>query len=228
VASDGTSTLVSRGFLNLTRRGGMVTAEPLVPGEIYDVDVEIDAIAWRWAPGHVLRLALAGSDWPNVVAPPAPLTMTVHGGALILPTYDAADSPYPAPTFAPGDESADEDVSAVTWRTSRDVLARVTSAFVEHGGDPYGTSYGRAHEHYVGEVTVQTQTFAQTALSDVTFSLRYDDDGSGAPVDCTARSLLHIEADETDLDVTIELTCTEGQQVVGERRWHRRFSRDLA
>ena len=232
VAPDGTSTLVSRGFLNLTRRGGMATAEPLVPGEVYDVDVEIDAIAWRWAPGHVLRLALAGADWPNVIAPPAPLTLTVHGGELVLPVYDPSGSPYPTPTFAPGDESAAEDISAVTWRTSRDVLARITSAFVEHGGDPYDTSYGRAGEQYIGEVTVQTQTFAQTALSDVTFSLRYDDDGSGAPVDCVVRSLLHISADETDLDVTIELSCTEagpsGDRVVGERRWQRRFARDLA
>lgn len=232
VAPDGTSTLVSRGFLNLTRRGGMATAEPLVPGEIYDIDVEFDAIAWRWAPGHLLRLALAGADWPNVISPPTPLTLTVDGGELILPAYDAAESPYPAPTFAPGDESADEDISAVTWRTSRDVLARITGAFVEHGGDPYDTPYGRSGEHYVGEVTVQTQTFAQTARSDVMFSLRYDDDGSGAPVDCVVRSLLHISADETDLDVTIELTCTEAgpsrDRVVGERSWHRRLTRDLA
>ena len=232
VAPDGTSTLVSRGFLNLTRRGGMATAVPLVPGEIYEVDVEIDAIAWRWAPGHVLRLALAGADWPNVIAPPTPLTLTVHGGELALPAYDAAESPYPTPVFVPGDATADEDASTVTWRTSRDVLARVTGAFVEHGGEPYDTSYGRAGEHYVGEVSVQTQTFTQSALSDVTFSLHYDDDGAAAPVDCVARSLLRIEADETDLEVTIELTCTEagpsGERMVGERRWHRRFARDLA
>jgi hypothetical protein len=47
-----------------------------------------------------------------------------------------------------------------------------------------------------------------------------------------AHSLLRIEADGTDLDVTIELICAEagpsGHRVVGERRWHRRFARDLA
>ena len=232
VAPDGTSTLVSRGFLNLTRRSGMATAEPLVPGEIYEVDVEIDAIAWRWAPGHVLRLALAGADWPNVIAPPSPSTLTVHGGELVLPAYDPAGSPYPTPAFAPGDEMADEDPSAVTWRTSRDVLARVTGAFVDHGGESYETSYGHASEHYVGEVTVQTETFAQSARSDVTFVVHYDDDGSGVPVDCVVSSQLRIEADETDLDVRIQLTCTEtgssGDRVFGERSWHRRFARDLA
>lgn len=228
VAPDGTSTLVSRGYLNLTRRGGMASAEPLTPDEVYEVDVEIDAIGWRWVPGHVLRLSVAGADWPNVIAPPTPLTLTVHGGELVLPTYDPVGSPYPTPTFVPGDEKADEDSSGVIWQTSRDVLARVTGAFVDHGGEPYDTPYGRAGEHYVGEVSVQTQTFAQSARSDVTFFLHYDDDGSGAPVDCRVRSTLTIEADDTDLDVAIEMTCTEGQRVIAERRWNRTFARDLA
>jgi hypothetical protein len=232
VAPDGTSTLVSRGFLNLTRRGGMATATPLVPGEVYDVDVGIEATAWQWAPGHVLRLALAGADWPNVIAPPARVSLTVHGGELALPTYDATTSRYPAPVFTPGDEQAAEDPDTVTWRTWRDVLARVTGALVDHGGDPYDTPFGRMGEHYVGEVTVQTDTFAQTARSEVTFALHFDDDGSGAPVDCVVASTLHIAADETDLDVTIAMTCTEtdssGERVFGERSWHRRFARDLA
>ena len=210
----------------------MATAEPLAPDEIYDVDVEIDAIAWRWTPGHMLRLALAGADWPNVIAPPTPLAITVHGGELVLPTYDPTESPYPTPAFAPGDETADEDPAAVTWRTSHDVLARVTGAFVEHGGEPYDTPHGRAGEHYVGEVTVQTQTHLQSARSEVTFLVHYDDDGSGAPVDCVVSSGLRIEADETDLDVTIEMTCTEtgssGDRSFGQRSWHRRFARDLA
>ena len=232
VAPDGTSTLVSRGFLNLTRRTGMATATPLAPGEVYDVDVDIDATAWQWTPGHILRLALAGTDWPNVIAPPAPVSLTIHGGELVLPTYDATTSPCPAPVFTPGDEKAAEDPTAVTWRTWRDVLTRVTGAVVDHGGDPYHTPYGRTGEHYVGEVSVQTDTFTQSARSDVTFALHFDDDGSGAPVDCVVTSRLHVEADQTDLNVTIAMTCTEtgssGERIVGERSWKRRFARDLA
>lgn len=232
VAQDGTSTLVARGFLNLTRRGGMATASPLVPGEVYDVEVEIDATAWQWAPSRTLRLALAGADWPNVIAPPAPVTLTVHGGELVLPIYDPRESPYPEPVFVPGQTTGAEEPESVTWRTSRDVLARVTSAFVEHGGEPYDTSFGRAGERYAGEVSVQTETFAQSARSDVTFTVCYDDDGSGAPVDCAVVSRLRVEADESDLAVTIDMTCTEtgpsGERVAGQRSWRRRFSRDLA
>ena len=55
-------TLVSRGFLNLTRREGMATAEPLVSMRLRRRRRDRREIAWRWAPGHVLRLALAGAD----------------------------------------------------------------------------------------------------------------------------------------------------------------------
>ena len=54
--------------------------EPLVPGEVYDVEVVLDACAYEWAPGQVLRVSVAGADWPNTVAPPAPVTLTVHSG----------------------------------------------------------------------------------------------------------------------------------------------------
>ena len=87
-------------------------------------------------------------------------------------------------------------------------------------------------EHYFGEVRVQSDTFTQSARSDVMFALHFDNDGSGVPVDCVVTSRLHVEADQADLDVTITMSCTEtgssGERVVGERSWQRRFARDLA
>lgn len=232
VAPDGTSTLVCRGFLNLTRRAGMDTATPLATGEGYDITVDLDAAAWRWDGGHVLRLAFAGADWPNVLAPPAPVTLTVLGGELVLPTYDPATSPFPTPEFAPGDETAGEDPAAVTWRIWRDPLTRAVGAAIDHGGAPYDTPYGWAGEHYAGEVSVNTASFEQTLRSDVTFTVHYDDDGAGEPVDCVVTSRLTVTADEEHLDVSVELDCSEGEpgseRVVGQRSWSRRFDRDLA
>ncbi len=100
VFPDGTSALVTRGTLDLTFRDGVHAAPtPLVPGEEYDVVLDLDACAYAWTPGNRLRLSLAGSDWPNTVAPPAPVTLTVHGGSIELPLL-AGD--FPAPAFAPG------------------------------------------------------------------------------------------------------------------------------
>jgi predicted acyl esterase len=226
VAADGTSTLVTRGLLNLTRRGGPSTAEPLEPGRTYDVELALEATAYRWSRERTLRLALAGADWPNTVAPPRPLQLTVLGGELVLPTYDATGSPHPEPVFASGAEGG-EDPGSVIWETTRNVLSRVTSARVDHGST-YDADYGSVTEHYAGTVSVDTRSWHQEATADVTFTLRFADDGTGAPVECTARSTSVVTADETDFHVTTKLDCWEGGQQVASRCWQRSFPRDLA
>lgn len=227
VAADGTSTLVTRGLLNLTRRGGTADAEPLVPGEEYDVELWLEATAWRWLAGRTLRLSVGGVDWPNTVAPPRPLTLTVSGGELVLPTYDGTGNPYPEPVFTPGEEDSDEDEEAVVWEHTRNVLARVTAARVDHGST-YDATYGSVTEHYAGAVSVDSRTWAQQATADVNFVLRFDDDGSGAPVECGVQSTLQMTADGTDFHLTTDLVCREGDEVVATRRWERRYPRDLA
>ncbi len=70
VFPDGTSALVSRGSLDLAFRSSVHgKPAPLVPGEVYDVEVVLDACAYEWSPGQVLRVSVAGTDWPNTIAP---------------------------------------------------------------------------------------------------------------------------------------------------------------
>ena len=88
VFPDGASALVTRGSLDLAFRDGVhapAEPSPLVPGQVYDVVVDLDACAYAFEPGQTIRLSVAGADWPNTIAPPAPVTLTVHGGSLDLP-----------------------------------------------------------------------------------------------------------------------------------------------
>jgi hypothetical protein len=87
-------------------------------------DAVLDACAYRFEPGQRIRLAIAGSDWPNTAAAPRPVTMTVHGRRLELPVWQGP-SPYDPPVLVPGGD-ADEDAGSVTWRVERDVLGRTT------------------------------------------------------------------------------------------------------
>ena len=75
--------------------------EPLEPGTAYDVEVVLDACAYEWSPGQVLRVSVAGADWPNTIAPPAPVTLTVHAAEIELPVLAGS---WPAPLFAPGED----------------------------------------------------------------------------------------------------------------------------
>ena len=64
VAPDGTSTLITRGAINLSKRNGMDRAEEVAPGEFVDAEIEFRAISWQLPPGHKLRLALSNTYWP--------------------------------------------------------------------------------------------------------------------------------------------------------------------
>jgi uncharacterized protein len=137
VFPDGTSALVARGFLNLTRRRSLTDPEPLAPGVVEPVELELDATSWVFPAGHRLRLSLAGSDWPNIVPPPGPVTLLVEraGSTLTLPVVDGP-SPAPPPSLPPprsGGPTPTPD-PPTRWRLVRDVLGRRTEAEIDHGG----------------------------------------------------------------------------------------------
>jgi uncharacterized protein len=220
VFPDGTSALVTRGTLNLTRRDGFQQATALEPGSTYDVEVELEATAYRWTPGQRLRVAVAGADWPNTVAPPRPLTLEVLGGELVLPVL-TRDSAHPAVQFRPGDDAPENEGDGVTWAIEHDVLARTTSAVIDHGGE-YPTAYGAFRERYSGRVEIDRRTYRQRATARVSFEL----DLTAGRV--AVASDLEVTADEDSFSVRIDMDATENGSPVMQRTWSRVYPRDLA
>jgi uncharacterized protein len=219
VFPDGTSALVSRGSLDLTYRAGVHgPPSPLVPGEECDVVLDLDACAYAFGPGQTVRLSIAGSDWPNTIAPPAPVTLTVHGGTLSLPLYSG--SSRPAPTFAPGAASSSEEPEGVSWTVARDVLRDVTTCAVEHGAD-YDIPRGTASEHYAGSVVVDNRSFAQHAEASCTYRLSWPD----ASVDVRVTSTMRVDVGADGYDVAITATAFEGETQVSHREWSEHLPR---
>jgi putative CocE/NonD family hydrolase len=221
VFPDGTSALVSRGTLNLASRNGFDRMDPLQEGQVYDVEVELDACAYAFDPGQRMRLSIAGADWPNTAAPPRPVTLTVHSGQLELPVWGGS-SPYSAPVLAPGG-AASEDPSGVTWTVERDVLAATTACVVDHGST-YDIPHGEtATEHYSGRVQVDRETFGQTTTATTTLTLRWPD------CEISVAATMDVTISAETLDVTIELTAQESRSDKtvprGSRSWYATFPR---
>lgn len=80
VAPDGTSTLLTRGVLNLTQRASHEHPEPLEPGRRYTARIRLDLLAAVLLPGHRLRVALSPTYWPRVWPSPEPVTLTIFAG----------------------------------------------------------------------------------------------------------------------------------------------------
>ena len=205
VFPDGTSALVSRGTLDLAYRDGVHgPASPLEPGAVYDVDVVLDACAYSWSPGQTLRVSIAGADWPNTVAPPGPVSLTVHEASLTLPLLDGS---FPEPTFDAGAEHSAESTEGVGWEFHHDVLARTTTA-TTRSDSRYPTPYdGTARELYLGEVSVDTRTFAQRAHADTVYEL------SWPGIDVTVRSTMTVDVTATSYDVSIWTQAVLGGRI---------------
>jgi uncharacterized protein len=110
VAPDGSSTLVTRGCLNLARRTGMDrSVQALAADET--VEVPMSAIAWVFPPGHRIRLSVSDAYWPWVWPRPAggPLVLEPTGSELILPQR-APDAPSDTVCFEPADQAPPLDV----------------------------------------------------------------------------------------------------------------------
>ncbi|MBP6017130.1 MAG: CocE/NonD family hydrolase [Candidatus Promineofilum sp.] len=110
VASDGASTLVSWGLLNLTHRDSHEFPELLEPGQRYRVTVQLNVIGYRLPAGHRWRLAVSPTYTRHAWPSPRPVMLTLYAGAtsrLCLPVRtphqgDAALLPFlPAETAAP-------------------------------------------------------------------------------------------------------------------------------
>ncbi len=217
VFADGTSALVTRGTLDLGFRAGVHDApQPLTPGTTYEVEVVLDACAYRFAPGQTMRLSVAGADWPNTVAPPAPLRLDVLGGELVLPVSGAQAH---EPGFTPGAETSSEDPRGVEWTVSDDVLGRATTCTVRHGSDYAVPHDGHAWEEYAGSVSVDRRTFSQHAHADCTFRLTWPG------TDVRVRSTMRVDLTVDGLEVRIDLDAHDGEEQVARREWTERRPR---
>jgi hypothetical protein len=231
VFPDGTSALVTRGMLNLTHRASSVEPEPLVPGEPVAVEIELEATSWVFEPGHRVRLALAGTDWPNAWPPPTPLTLHVDRAsvALLLPELPV-DAAARVPTFtAPGPDAwhgggdATDAQPEMIWRFMHDVLERRTRATVSHGSRYEGELDARVSEQYDGEVSVSTVDPGDaTATATARFEIAWPQ------ATCRAESRLRLHSDARAYHVEVELDVDHDDAPVARRTWSRAIPRRLA
>lgn len=215
VADDGTSTLITRGFLNLAHRDGHTEPVPLTPGEFTDAEVELETCAYTVLPGRRLRLSLSGVDWPNTVAPPRPVTLAVDGdhSTIHLPAPQAHD---PAPRYDQGQRAVEGD--PVAWRISDDVVDRVTTATVEHGST-WDIAGGTCTDRYSASVSVDRRTWWQTSTSTARFTLSWGE--TSVRTECA----VELTADADHLTVAITLQAYDGDAVMSKRCWNHRAAR---
>ena len=64
--------LVTGRLLNGSQRNSRLEPEPLEPGEIYDLEIDLHFTTWTFKPGHRVRLAVFQLAFCDDLAHPAP------------------------------------------------------------------------------------------------------------------------------------------------------------
>jgi hypothetical protein len=232
VAPDGTSTLLSRGALNLTHRDGHERPTALTPGRRYEVEVELDVMGQAVSVGHRLRLAVSTTYWPWLWPSPEPVELTLstgEGSWLELPVRspDAGDGPVhpfgPAVTAPP--MRAEERRSTVPFREiDRDASTGEVVLTIDPDGDSdVVLSGGPAMTHRSRDrFTIREgDPLSARVECDRTVGLRRD----GWSVEVRTHSEMTADATRFHLVDTVE--ASEDGVRVFERTWRRSVARDL-
>jgi uncharacterized protein len=80
VAPDGSSYLVSRGYLNGTHRWSHSHPQPLIRNQVYGIDIEMWCVAHRFEPNHRIRVVITNAEFPVIWPSPYAMTTTLYTG----------------------------------------------------------------------------------------------------------------------------------------------------
>src|SRR5262249_40913572 len=131
------------------------------PGEPFEVDLELEAIAWTFEAGHRIRLDLAGADWPNAWPPPHAATLTIDrpSAALELPVLTGPPvADPPAVRILTGNQRSTDSTEDDWWRWEVDEPTDgMHVARTGYGGTSTDEGEARAYrDRYEGTVGAST------------------------------------------------------------------------
>ncbi len=220
LAPDGTSYLVTRGFLNGTHRHSHSHPEPLVPNEIYAIDVQLMCTGYRFSPGHVVRTVVTNAEFPVVWPSPFPMTTTLYTGGdqpsfIALPvlpplTYRHGRLPQLSEAAIPGKTwRSDDGMSA--YQLTRNLISGEATAEFQMGPDRL---WCRVSDRDPANASIQLSS-----------RLLHTPEDAPRRIETRAEGSLKSTVDAFSMD--IECTLLENDRVVRKRRWQDSVRREL-
>lgn len=215
LAPDGTSYVVTYGFLNGTHRRSHVAPEALPLGDPVELDFKLFCTAYRFDPGHRIRVVVTNAYFPVVWPSPYPMTTTLFTGGdkasyialpLLAPTPSMVGRlPVLADHVPPAPDAMSE------YLIDRDEVSGVVKTRYKMGDDVIGC-----------EIDPKDPARARLTI---------DTRDQFKPLNGSAIVESHtIGAMTSTRDAfTVDLTCTLSRagRPVRSRRWKSHFKRDL-
>lgn len=229
VAPDGASGRVSYGVLNLTHRDSHEHPQPLEPGRRYRVTVRLNDIAYAFAAGHTLRVAISTTYWPMIWPAPEPVELTVYTGAssLELPVRpprpeDAGLRPFGPPERGPEPEHTPLEMARYQRMVELDLTTDETvyTTFGD-GGDFGGAALARIEDIDLTLGYTVRKTFRINEYDPLSARAEIEQKTVFRRGEWNVRleSRTAVSADRDRFRVTAVLEAWEGGQSIFRREW---------
>ena len=156
VAPDGTMALVSKGALNVARRSSLSSPEPLQAALVYRFEIELNATAWRFDPGHRILVQISNVEFPSLLADPGTCrrpraSRRRTSSCLVLPTVAIGDPTSSASMLAPAEQADAGEVCSVLQNAYQDIDELLLDNAIE-AKSGYSKSCPDARRHRVADV----------------------------------------------------------------------------
>jgi putative CocE/NonD family hydrolase len=226
VQPDGASTRVTYGVLNLCHRKGHEFPEDVIAGELLEITLKLDDIAYRLAPGNRLRVAISSTYWPLVWPSPEPVTLTLHEGAIELPVraphiHDNVSFPEPE--------------AATPWQTetlrknsnSRKVARNpATGSLTLNIVDDFGEVRDSDHGLVNGSVARETWTINAADPLSAEGETHWTQTLSRNEWSVRTETFTKMRSDAQNFHLTGRIVAYEGATLVFERNFEETVARD--
>ena len=237
VAPDGASSRVTFGMLNLCQRNSREHPKPLEPGQRYRVRVQLNDVAYRFAAGHTIRLAVSTSYWPMIWPAPNPVHLKLHTGTstLDLPVRperpeDAELRPFEPPERGPQMEPESLQTGEFRRAVERNLINNETRYQVyNEGGDFGGASLAYLEDidltvgYSVGKYYRTHEYDASNAEARITQFCVLERGDWSTQIECVC--ILSADAERFRLQAT--LIAHEGDELFCSREWDESIPRRL-
>ena len=225
VAPSGASTLITIGILNLQFRDGFEKAEPLVPGQVYEISLALDQSAYVVPAGHQLRLAVSTSYWPFIWPERGNVTLTLSEGRLEVPVLsDVTGLDWDCPTGARATEPVTkttgplaEEKRWVTENGLHSLIIRADHGEVEHLDHGLRTA-SQVHENW---------SIDQTDIAKASAEIVWERSMSREGFDVSTKIVSKMHSDSKAYHVTVGVQALDGEDCIFERVFNDSYARDI-
>ncbi|MCH9852805.1 MAG: CocE/NonD family hydrolase [Alphaproteobacteria bacterium] len=229
VSPQGISQRITFRSLNLNHHLGHEKPELLVPGKIYQAQIELNECAYHLREGHQLRLALSSSYWPVIWPSPELATITLHLEQchLTIPTRNVSDEIDPCAPKAPIDypvlqeEILRKSSGTSSYKTLEDgTLVRDTFDDFGKAKNPYHGMImgGQVHTHH----SIHPQK-PETAHFHIKWNYTFERDDWQISIDTESS----MDCDKDNFYLQQKLHATLNGDILLTKQWRETIKRGL-